>query len=101
MLFISLLRNKYGINTELINVVDNSWGMWYSIYMAQKYISVNASDNHFTGEIRNIMVTLRLNKQEYEQIKKHFGGIAGLRNYGLSVIKKLEVGKDISEQYLN
>jgi len=39
------------------------------------------------GYPRNIMLTLRVNKQEYEAIKKRYGGLAGLRNYVLQGVE--------------
>lgn len=53
-------------------------------------------DKRFRDNPRNIMLTMRVNRQELEAIKRHYGGLAGLRDYVLRNIEaeKVEKGSD-------
>jgi hypothetical protein len=57
------------------------YNIGYNQYMEKK------RDKRFRDNPRNIMLTLRVNKQEYEAIKKRYGGLAGLRNYVLQGVE--------------
>lgn len=50
---------------------------------------------------KTILSTIRLTETEYQLIKKHFGGLAGLRIYGMELIKKVEAEGGVIEKHFN